>query len=233
MTKELLKKWRELGNIEFPKILLLEYKSLKLNEVELILLLQIIEFQKENNYFPTPELISTRMTISPLECSQILGRLIRSGFVELISTDENHMLSEVYSLDPLWDRLLELFILKENKKSRLDEELKEENVFVVFEREFGRPLSVFECETISLWLDTDKNTPELVLHALKEAVISGKLNINYIDRILFEWNKNNIRTVAQATERSKRFRKNQTPINQVPKSTQTIPKVVPSYNWVD
>jgi len=233
MTKELLKKWRQLGNIEFPKLLLLEYKSLKLTEVELILLLQITEFQKENNYFPTPELISTRMTISPLECSQILGKLVRSGFVELISTDENQMLSEVYSLDPLWDRLLELFILKENMKNKLDEELKEENVFVVFEREFGRPLSVFECETISLWLDTDKNTPELVLHALKEAVISGKLNINYIDRILFEWNKNNIRTVAQATERSKRFRKNQSPMNQMPKTTQAIPKVVPSYNWVD
>lgn len=233
MTKELLKKWRALGSIEFPKLLLLEYRNLKLNEVELILLLQIIEFQKENNYFPTPELISTRMTISPLECSQILGKLVRSGYVELISTDENHMLSEVYSLDPLWDRLLELFILKENQMNKQKEGIKEENVFVIFEREFGRPLSVYECETISLWLDTDKNTPELVLHALKEAVISGKLSINYIDRILFEWNKNNIRTVAQAIEKSKRYRRNQSATTSSVNQTATIPKTVPSYNWVD
>ena len=57
-----------------------------------------------------------------------------------------------------------------------------------------------------MWLDEDQHSPEIIKAALKEAVISGKLNFRYIDRILFEWKKNGIKTVEQAKEHGKKFR---------------------------
>ena len=46
--------------------------------------------------------------------------------------------------------------------------------------------------------DQDQHHPNLIQAALREAVMSGKLNFRYIDRILFEWKKNGIKTVDQA-----------------------------------
>ena len=63
------------------------------------------------------------------------------------------------------------------------------NLYTVFEKEFGRPLSPFECETLGMWEDQDQHHPNLIQAALREAVMSGKLNFRYIDRILFEWKR--------------------------------------------
>ena len=44
------------------------------------------------------------------------------------------------------------------------------------EEEFGRPLSPLECETLAIWQDQDQHDAILIKHALKEAVLSGKLS---------------------------------------------------------
>ncbi|WP_243734950.1 DnaD domain protein [Paenibacillus turpanensis] len=80
------------------------------------------------------------------------------------------------------------------------------DVFTMFEKEFGRPLSPMECETIVKWIDFDRYAEPLIAAALKEAVFAGKLRFNYIDRILLEWSRNQVRTVEQAKEYTQRFR---------------------------
>ena len=55
----------------------------------------------------------------------------------------------------------------------------ERNLFTIFEKEFGRPLSPMELETISGWVDADRYPDELILLALKEAVFAGKLHFRY------------------------------------------------------
>ena len=49
-----------------------------------------------------------------------------------------------------------------------------------------------------MWIDDDHHDPVIIKSALREAVISGKLNFRYIDRILFDWKKNGIKTIEQA-----------------------------------
>src|SRR5699024_12314269 len=85
-------------------------------------------------------------------------------------------------------------------------EQEEGHLFLWFEQEFGRPISPFEIETINVWLDEDKMQPNLIKAALREAVLMGKLNFKYIDRMLREWQKKGIRSVKQAKEVSRSFR---------------------------
>src|SRR5699024_322072 len=61
-------------------------------------------------------------------------------------------------------------------------------------------------QTINIWLDEDKIQPNLIKEALREAVLIGKLNFKYIDRMLREWQKKGIRSVKQAKEVSRSFR---------------------------
>nr|WP_255506023.1 DnaD domain protein [Polycladospora coralii] len=76
----------------------------------------------------------------------------------------------------------------------------------MFERELGRTLSPMEYERLSSWVDDDGHSLELIESALREAVFSGKVNFRYIDRILLEWQKNQVRTPEEAVEYSRKFR---------------------------
>lgn len=82
--------------------------------------------------------------------------------------------------------------IEENTQKEIIEEEKE-NIFQIFEREFGKTISSYQVEIINGWLMAGFSE-EIVIAALKEAVLSGAANIRYIDAILREWQKNNIKT---------------------------------------
>ncbi|MFC5531801.1 DnaD domain protein [Cohnella yongneupensis] len=80
------------------------------------------------------------------------------------------------------------------------------SIFVLFEQEFGRPLTPMEYETINSWLDQDQYAEELIRFALKESVFAGKLHFRYIDRILLEWSRNRVTNVEEARLHAQKFR---------------------------
>lgn len=72
-------------------------------------------------------------------------------------------------------------------------------VYQRFEQEFGRPLSPIEVEQVDQW--QDKHSDELILEALKRAVLRGKMGFAYVGRILLDWDKAGIRTLADVAQR--------------------------------
>lgn len=185
-----------------PKRLLLSYTSLGLNEIELVLLLQLHRFQSEGNMFPTPIELAGCLNIGDQEASQLLRNLIQKGFLKIIQDRTEKKIEEKYSLLPLWENL---YVQKEENKIQPKQEAGEHNLFILFEQEFGRTLSPFEIEMINVWLDQEEYEPVLIKAALREAVLLGKLNLKYIDRILFEWKRKGIRTVKDARQQSHAF----------------------------
>ncbi|QFT89364.1 DNA replication protein DnaD [Bacillus sp. THAF10] len=234
MKKEQFLQFMEQGNLSIPKYLLTNYVKLGLNEKEFLLLLHVHSFVEQGIIFPTPAEIAERMTIEPTECMDILRHLLQKGYVSISDEiDEYSIKYERYSLQPLWEKMIS-FMMNESKHTTEQSQANQESsLYSVFEQEFGRPLSPFECETLGMWMDQDHHDPTIIKAALREAVISGKLNFRYIDRILFEWKKNGIKTINQADEYGKRFRKNQQ--KQAPQASQskTRNNTVPFYNWLD
>jgi DNA replication protein len=224
--------WIKEGNITIPAILFTEYRNIKLNEFELILLLQIHSFIESGNEFPTPEELSSRMTVSTSDCTEMLRKLIQHGYIEIIdeySTDGIRF--EKYSLKPLWEKLIDRFLLTKKSKQELNRQSDETDLYTCFEKEFGRPLSPFECESLGMWMDDDHHDPTIIKAALREAVMSGKLNFRYIDRILFEWKKNGIKTIDQAKSQGRKFRQKQ--VNSRDTQEQPPATTVPFYNWLE
>ncbi|WML45080.1 DnaD domain-containing protein [Neobacillus sp. PS3-40] len=225
--------WIEEGNITIPAILFLEYRNIKLNEYELMLLLHINTFIEKGNGFPTPEELSSRMTISTTECTEILRKLIQHGFIEIIDECSTEGIRfERYSLRPLWEKLIDQFLLNKKGKQELSRQSEETDLYTCYEKEFGRPLSPFECETLGMWMDDDHHDPSIIKAALREAVMSGKLNFRYIDRILFEWKKNGIKTIDQAKSQGRKFRQKQMH-GRDPQAEQPSSTTVPFYNWLE
>lgn len=231
MNKEKMVDWLAEGSLAIPKLLLKHYKGLGLNEEEFILLLHVYSSIESGNSFPTPKELSERMTCSEMRCMEILQYLIQRGFLQIEESHEQDVFAEIYSLRPLWEKLMLFLLDLESKQTKLAQAKEETDFYTVFEQEFGRPLSPIECETIAMWLDHDGHEPILIKAALREAVLSGKLNFRYVDRILLEWKKKGIKTIEQAKEQGLKFRNYQRSKNQNENQASTLS--VPLYNWLE
>ncbi|MBU5466618.1 DnaD domain-containing protein [Virgibacillus sp. MSJ-26] len=190
------------SQITIPSKLLTSFKSLGVNEKELVVILQLHRFLMNFIYFPTPAELAGYLTISEEECANILRKLIQKDLLSIKQVNnEQNQLSEIYSLDPLWEKL---YFEETEEKDSIDG-----TIFILFEQEFGRPLSPFEIETINVWLDEDNLPPSLIKAGLRESVLMGKLNFKYIDRILRNWKQKGIQSVEDAREASKSFHEKQ------------------------
>ncbi|MFC4557355.1 DnaD domain-containing protein [Virgibacillus kekensis] len=213
-----------LNQVQIPKRLLEKYSSMGLNETEVMVVLQLFRFIQENNEFPTPYDLASCLTIDEKGCSDILRKLIQKNLLSIEQWEnENNVLSEVYSLNPLWEKL---FHEKEEKKDYPEDG----TIFILFEQEFGRPLSPFEIEMINTWLDEDEVLPALIKAALRESVLMGKLNFKYIDRIIREWKRKGIKTVEQARQASKSFHNNKASVTQEANKERDTSFY---YNWLE
>lgn len=78
---------------------------------------------------------------------------------------------------------------------------KRDTIYDFLEQNFGRTLSSTEIEKVKEWEDN-----ELTRYAVKVAILNGTYTINYIDTIIYNWQKLGIKSVSQAQEETKRHR---------------------------
>ncbi|MBO2943135.1 DnaD domain-containing protein [Paenibacillus sp. F411] len=214
-----------------PYALLRNYRRAGLSDRECMLLIHLLSFQQnEQNAFPSLEELQA-VTGTPMEAiAEQLQKLMKAQWITIDEfRDPNAGIQyERYNLQGVYEKLAALLSSQQSSPpemmpkpgQRFSEEsraaeawppaeqpVKEErNLFRIFEREFGRPLSPMELETISGWLDQDRYPDELILLALKEAVFAGKVHFRYIDRILLEWSRNRVRNAEEARAYAQKFR---------------------------
>ncbi|WP_096434910.1 DnaD domain-containing protein [Alteribacter populi] len=223
--------------LSLPAILVEYYAKIGISEQEMMLLIHVKHFAQQGDAFPTPTAISEKMSIDASETAHLLRELVRKGLLGIEEDrDTNGRLEEKYSLEPLYKKIIRKIEEEQliNKEQTINEE--EGRIFKRFEEEFSRPLSPMEIEMISMWMDEDRHPPILIEAALRESVVSSKLNFRYIDRILFEWKKNGIETVQQAREYGEKIRRHRPASaskssgNDGHKSSQ---RRHPTFNWLE
>lgn len=177
-----------------PKLLLLNYKALKINEAELIILTFLIN-EKEYN----PKVIADAMDIKLPLLLEMISLLEEKGFVKIELTKVNNISLEIANLNGLYEKLA-LIVMKSEPTS------KKTTIYDTFEQELGRTLSPIEYELVNEWLNN--NSEETLRLALKEATYNGVSNFRYIDRIIHEWNKKGIKTQEDVDKNNQEFQRN-------------------------
>lgn len=178
-----------------PRLLLLNYKKLKITDSELILLIYLID----DNEFD-PQKISKDLNIKQVDVLNMINDLEKKGIVKLKSKISNNMTDEFVDLDELYNKLV--LIIMENKEKK-----QETTIYDLIQEEFGRGLSSMEYEIIGAWLDQGFSE-ELIKEALREAVYNGVTNLRYIDRILADWRKKGIKTKDDVKLKNKKKEEN-------------------------
>lgn len=211
------------GATSISNVLLKMYKRMSLTEEEMMLLIHLLSFQQEGNRFPTLTELEERMSISSMRLIQALQKLLKEEWITIdeYTDSQTGMRHEQYNLTPLYRKLYQAWKeymipdqsgqlqLEAAATSALSSHAEPVALYTRFEQVFGRPLSPFEIESIHMWTEQDGYQEELILTALREAATVGKLHIRYIDRILLEWQKQNITSVEQARHYSLQFRRQQ------------------------
>ena len=154
----------------------LEFLGLTSDEIVIILL---IDFMNEHGMIPDTAILARKTGKTEDEVGRIISLLCMKSYlvIKAEGSSINWDLSGLYKTDVA------------RAASIVDSSLID-----TFESEFGRTLSETEMQKISEWGRTiDK---KLILYALREASVQGKLSIPYVDRILQNWKNKNMTSDA-------------------------------------
>ncbi|HHP51073.1 MAG TPA: DnaD domain protein [Moorella mulderi] len=207
------------GCLVIPDLLLKFYTRLGLTETEMMVIIHLLHWRQiEQERFPAPEKISLYMGLDTEEVKNRLASLIEKKFltVEPYFHPSLRKWQNSFSFTPLWERLIEMALGEVPSLPQGERDSQE--LYCLFEKEFGRPLSPLENEQLRVW--QEEGIPgELIQEALKRAALRGVLNFRYIDSILRDWRRNNIKTLEEALayDERRRARKRPTPSPSPPK----------------
>lgn len=233
MTWAMMQDWLHQGQLTIPNVLLKYYRQIGLNERELVVLLQL-QAANQQEGFPNFQTIAQQMNCSRDELFEAIQSLINKQVLTIHTIQNSAGKSEDrLNFDVLYEKLWHCLQQQQKQAAEKEETLKLQDLYTLFEQEFGRSLSPIELDTLNMWLDDDHYAPELIQMALKEAVLNQVYSLKYIDRILLSWEKKNITTKAQVLEESKKFR--QTKSDQLERSQTQRKKPmkdVPLHDWL-
>lgn len=205
--------------------LLDHYNQLGINESELVILIKLLHASESSNKQPSIASLQQGTTFGSREVTTIIQSLIQHDLLELkVEKDEEGKFTEYMNLNQFYVKLSEIMKQVNIKVEEENTEVEFNVLFQQIEQAFGRPLSPFEIETLNQWLDIDKHELSVIQAALDEATSQNKLSFKYIDRILLNWKKNNVKTIEDSKKISRQF-------NQ-PKMKHTIKKV-PKFDWLN
>lgn len=137
--------------------------SLNLNSNEVLILL-LIDYFNQYNEALNINTLSKGSNMEKTVVDDTISSLISKGYLVLLTDNEQ----VIFNIDNIFEAKNEM--------------IENNDIFEIFEAEFGRVLSQKEASTISEWLRIyDYN---IIIKALREALIYNKKSINYIDKIL-------------------------------------------------
>ena len=185
-----------------PRIIINNYKKLNITEEEIIILIFIIDYGVDLEY--NPSIFVQELNIDKYKVLELINSLKEKNILTILIKKENKKVSSEYiSLQPLYDKIMNIVMDNKEKQIEIDE-----NIYSIFENELGRTLSPLEYEKIKEMVTSYGQ--ELVVEALKEAVYNRANNLRYIETILSEWNKKGYKSKVDILKDRENYRKKKT-----------------------
>ncbi|MDH6365159.1 DNA replication protein [Enterococcus sp. PF1-24] len=221
------------GQISVSNLLLANYSKLGLTNEEMMLWLQLVRKNMQGDNFPDLVSLATEMGITQDRVYLLLEQLLEKQAITINSgVNEQGQQNDYYDLSQIYSQLALLLETQEKEQVQQTQATAEQSLYQSFEAEFGRPLSPMEYQQIGQWIDDDEYSVDLIILALREAVLNQAYSLKYVDRVLLSWERKNITTKAQVqAEQQKRkeilLQKEEKFVPQ-----KDLPKVS-LYNWLD
>lgn len=150
--------------------------------------LLVLYFINVSCYLNTND-IQEKLGFTEEKAVNAFSSLINKKYIEMVVENRDGEIIEKINLDPLYDRLA---LNTKSKDNSVD-------IYALFETELGRTLSSFEYDLINKWLENGIKE-DMIKNALKEAILNNVRSFKYIDKIIYEWNKNGVKKQYKSEE---------------------------------
>ena len=166
---------------------------------------------KGNNIIYDINLFVKELSLTKRKVIELINNLVEKNILNItINKNIDNVSEEYLNLDMLYRKITNIILDKELPSSTNNEDL-----FTIFEKEFGRTISPTEYEKINSWLNEDIDKT-LIVEALKEAVYNSTTSLRYIETILYSWKKKGIKTKEDVNKERIRYKKSKNEVIEVP-----------------
>lgn len=201
------------------------YNELGLSEADLIILIKLIYENEHSDKQPSIQYLCQGTAMKEREVTGIIQHLIQLDLLNLsVQKDENGRFAEFMDLEGFYQSLAKLLDENKQNKQQTKAQIDFKSLFQLIESTFGRPLSPIEIDTLNQWIDVDQHDISVIQAAVNEAISQDKLSFKYIDRILLNWKKHDVKTVDDSKVISQQYT--------TPQMKHTV-KEIPKFDWLN
>lgn len=177
----IIKRLYEEFDLSIERILLKEYRRLKLTMAEMSVLIALFSIYKKRKTF-TIASISRRVDIGSDAIGNAVESLIEKGYVSTKLESKDGKEREVFDLDQALERIENL--LRQDEIERLKERVENDimNVIRLFEQGLGRGLLPYELENIRRWFEEKDFSSDHIIKAIEDA--GDRVSVKLVERML-------------------------------------------------
>ncbi|BCA85778.1 DNA replication protein DnaD [Enterococcus saigonensis] len=195
------------GQTVISNLILDYYHELGLSSEELVFWLQLYRHHEQGDHFPDLSQIATEMGVAQQQIFELLNQLVLKQVIKIETVVVDNKQQDHYLFTPIFEKIAQLLAQKKKDNKQQGQQQEISQMFLHFQQEFGRPLSSFEYERIAQWLEEDNYSPEIIILALKEAVLNNARSLQYIESILSSWRSKNIQSAQDVASDKTRYQK--------------------------
>ncbi|WP_283575863.1 DnaD domain-containing protein [Limosilactobacillus pulli] len=224
VAQDFLFSYLQAGETSISNLLLHHYREIGMTSGELLVYLELKSYIDRGIENPSITWIAENLqTDERIVYEQIHQMTEHQLLVQRMKRDEEGKETAYYDFSPMINRLVGRDGQIKSQQTTVKKATAREKLFKEIESEFGRPLTPMEITYVNDWLDKDHYDLEMVRLALKEAVVNGSLRFRYMDSILLNWRKNNLKTPQEVEQDKQRYQSRQ--IQQGHQSKRPIPNI--------
>lgn len=186
--------------ISFSEELLSNYKLLKLNETECIILIFLYRKLDQHDNVLSIEQLQEKMTLTSDEISNIVIGLVNKGFIDIDMEDT----TESFSIDKTIERLAKLLDTDNSENSLKERQDLLSQIVLYIETTFAKTLSPADLMIINNWIDLGYSYEE-IQKAILDSLKAKKMHLRYADAILANRAEKKNREVVEYDEDIKKM----------------------------
>ncbi len=177
----IIKKLYEEFDLSIERILLKEYRRLKLSMAEMSVLIALFSIFKKRKTF-TIASISRRVDLENEVIGNAVESLINKGFVSVKLENKDGKEREIFNLDQAMENIEELYRLDEIERIKETAENDIVETIKLFEQGLGRGLLPYELENIRRWFEENQFSADTIIACIKDA--GDRVSVKFVERML-------------------------------------------------
>ncbi len=179
-----------------------------------------------NIIFDIPYL-SKSLGVSDKTIMNYVSELTTNGLLDIkVVKNDKGIMEEFINMDGFYEKLGLNIVNKTNEEIN-ESKNDTSDIFDILAKEIGKQLSPMEIELVKAWKESGYSD-DLIKEAIKEAVLSNVASLRYIDKILYTWDRDGLKTVEDVQKNKKKFRDDKEKEKDRPKL-----EIFDSDDWMD